>query len=165
VFINETGNFIWTDLLRRAETSNCLFNVRVGNGRKVEETSQSKMSVIWYHERRGGVKNLTKIIGKFFSSTLRLWYYIFTNSELGDGTVILSIFSMALPTHSGPWPLIQFRNDILQSVGLLGRVIVRRKALPKHRTTQRQNKRKHPCFKLDSNPRSQRPSERKQVMP
>jgi hypothetical protein len=30
---------------------------------------------------------------------------------------------MDLPTHSGPWPLIQFRNHFLQTVGLFGRVI------------------------------------------
>jgi hypothetical protein len=33
------------------------------------------------------------------------------------------IFSMALPAHSGPWPLILFRNHFLKTVGLLGRVI------------------------------------------
>jgi hypothetical protein len=31
--------------------------------------------------------------------------------------------SMTLPAHSGPWLLIQFRNQISQMVGLLGRVI------------------------------------------
>jgi hypothetical protein len=36
---------------------------------------------------------------------------------------IMSFFSMALPAHSGPWPLIQFRNHFSQTVGLLGRVI------------------------------------------
>jgi hypothetical protein len=30
---------------------------------------------------------------------------------------------MALPAHSGPRPLIQFRNNLLQSAELLGRVI------------------------------------------
>jgi hypothetical protein len=34
--------------------------------------------------------------------------------------------SIALPVHSGPWPLIQFRNHFLQTVGSLGRVINRR---------------------------------------
>jgi hypothetical protein len=33
-------------------------------------------------------------------------------------------FSVALPAHSGPWPLIQFRNHFSQTVGLLGRVII-----------------------------------------
>jgi hypothetical protein len=32
-------------------------------------------------------------------------------------------FSMALPAHSGPWPLIQFYNHFSQTVGRLGRVI------------------------------------------
>jgi hypothetical protein len=32
-------------------------------------------------------------------------------------------FSMALPAHSGPRPLIQFRNHFSQTVGLLGRMI------------------------------------------
>jgi hypothetical protein len=39
--------------------------------------------------------------------------------------------------------------------------------LPKHRTTQTQNKHiytKHPCPKCDSNPRSQGPDERRQFM-
>jgi hypothetical protein len=30
---------------------------------------------------------------------------------------------MSFPAHSGPWPLIQFRNNFSQTVGLLGRVI------------------------------------------
>jgi hypothetical protein len=30
---------------------------------------------------------------------------------------------MALSAHSGPWPLIEFRNHISQMVGLLGRGI------------------------------------------
>jgi hypothetical protein len=29
---------------------------------------------------------------------------------------------MALPAHSGPWPLIQFRNHFSRTIGLLGRV-------------------------------------------
>jgi hypothetical protein len=33
------------------------------------------------------------------------------------------VFSMALPAHSGPGPLIQFRNHFSQLVELLGRVI------------------------------------------
>jgi hypothetical protein len=32
----------------------------------------------------------------------------------------LSIFSMALPAHSGPRLLIQFRNQFSQTLGLLG---------------------------------------------
>jgi hypothetical protein len=56
-----------------------------------------------------------------------------------------------------------------QSVGLLGRVIGPSQGLylntgqHKHRKTRTHTK--HPCPKWDSNPRSQRPSERKQFMP
>jgi hypothetical protein len=32
-------------------------------------------------------------------------------------------FATALPAHSGPWPLIQFRNHFSQTAGFLGRVI------------------------------------------
>jgi hypothetical protein len=42
------------------------------------------------------------------------------------------------------------------------------RSLPSHRTTQTQNKRtqyRHPCLQWDSNPRSQRSSERSQFMP
>jgi hypothetical protein len=35
----------------------------------------------------------------------------------------VDFFSMALPSYSGPWPLIQFRNHFSQTVGHLGRVI------------------------------------------
>jgi hypothetical protein len=48
---------------------------------------------------------------------------------------------MALPAHSGPWPLIQFRNHFSQTVGLLGRVISSSQGRYLHRTTQAQNKR------------------------
>jgi hypothetical protein len=51
---------------------------------------------------------------------------------------------MALPAHSRPKPLIQFRNRFSQTVGLLGRVD-QSVAMPllTHRTTQTQNKRIH----------------------
>jgi hypothetical protein len=35
----------------------------------------------------------------------------------------LPFFSVALPAHTGPWPLIQFRNHFPQTARLLGRVI------------------------------------------
>jgi hypothetical protein len=49
---------------------------------------------------------------------------------------LLFFFSMALPSHSGPWPLIQFCNHFSQTVGLLGRVQLVSRPVPKHRTTQ-----------------------------
>jgi hypothetical protein len=36
---------------------------------------------------------------------------------------LVIFFSMALPASSGPWPIIQFRNNFSQTVSLLGRVI------------------------------------------
>jgi hypothetical protein len=44
-------------------------------------------------------------------------------SNLFGLTYTHNIFFMALPAHSGPRPLIQFRNHFSQTVGLLGRVI------------------------------------------
>jgi hypothetical protein len=53
-------------------------------------------------------------------------------------------FSMVLPAHSGPWPLIQFRNHFFTDGGTpwtSDQPVAR--PLPKHRTTQTQNKRIH----------------------
>jgi hypothetical protein len=75
-------------------------------------------------------------------------------------TIIQSFFSMALPAHSGPWPLIQFRNHFSQMVELLGRVISPSQGLylntgqHRHRINAYTHT-KHPCLKWDSNPRSQ----------
>jgi hypothetical protein len=38
-------------------------------------------------------------------------------------TLQCACFILALAAHSGPWPLVQFRNHFTQTVGLLGRVI------------------------------------------
>jgi hypothetical protein len=57
---------------------------------------------------------------------------------------VVDLFSMALPPHLGPMPLIHFRNHFSQTVGLLERVFSPSQGpLPKHRTTQPQNKRIH----------------------
>jgi hypothetical protein len=73
---------------------------------------------------------------------------------------------MALPAHSGTWPLLQFHNNFY-TVGRTpwtsDQLVAR--PLPKQRTTQTQNKRIHPCLTWDWNPRSQRPSERRLFMP
>jgi hypothetical protein len=78
-------------------------------------------------------------------------------------------FSMALPAHSGPRPLIQFR-DHFYTDGMTpwssDQPVAR--PLSKHRTTQTQNKRihtEHPCLERDSIPWSQRPSKRRQFIP
>jgi hypothetical protein len=58
---------------------------------------------------------------------------------------------------------LQFLNH-RQSIGLLGRGISPTQSRYLHRTTQTQNKRKHPCLEWDSNPRFQRLSGRKYFM-
>jgi hypothetical protein len=50
---------------------------------------------------------------------------------------------MALLAHSGPKPLIQFRNHITQTLGLLGRAISPSQGHYLNRTTQTQNKHVH----------------------
>jgi hypothetical protein len=75
---------------------------------------------------------------------------------------------MALPAHSGPWLLIQFRNHFSQTAGLLRRVISPSQGRYLNTGQHKQNKRihtKHPCLEWDSNPRSQRQRERRQLMP
>jgi hypothetical protein len=72
--------------------------------------------------------------------------------------------------------LIQFRNQYSQTVGHLGRVISLSQGLyliieqHKHRInaythTHTHTHSKHTCPEWDSNPRSQRPSERRRFMP
>jgi hypothetical protein len=54
------------------------------------------------------------------------------------------------------------KKSYTQSVGLLGRGITMSQGCY---LNTRQHKHRHPCFKWDSNPRSQRLSERRQFMP
>jgi hypothetical protein len=72
--------------------------------------------------------------------------------------------SMALQPFVGPWPLLQYRNHFYTD----GRTPwTSDQPLPTHRTSQTRNKRthRHTCLEWDSNPRSQRSSERRQFMP
>jgi hypothetical protein len=79
------------------------------------------------------------------------------------------VFSIGLPSHSGPSPLIQFCNHFSQTAGLLGRVISPSQGLHlntgqhKHRINTYTHQTSF--LKWDSNPRSQRPGERRQFMP
>jgi hypothetical protein len=64
---------------------------------------------------------------------------------------------MALPAHSGPRPLIQFRNHFSQTVRILGRVISPSQGRHLH-TGQHKHRITHtklPYLEWDSNPRSQ----------
>jgi hypothetical protein len=56
-----------------------------------------------------------------FHFPIRL-HVVVSNYALGR-TFLYLFISMALPAHSGPRPLIEFRNLSSQTVGLLGRVI------------------------------------------
>jgi hypothetical protein len=79
-------------------------------------------------------------------------------------------FTMAPPAHSGPRPFIQFYNHFSQTVGLIWGEIRPSQDLylntgqHKHRINAYTNT-KSPCLEWDSNPRSQRPSERRQFRP
>jgi hypothetical protein len=76
---------------------------------------------------------------------------------------------LVLQPFVGPWPLFSFL--ILYTVGRTpwtrDQLVAR--PLPKRRTAQTQKNtythHKHRCSKWDSNPRSQRPSERRQFIP
>jgi hypothetical protein len=82
-------------------------------------------------------------------------------------------FPLALQPTFGPWPTsmklcvsLQFtRSWTFGRTPWTGDQLVAR-PLHKHRTNQTQNKRthRHPCVKWDSNPRSQRSSERREFM-
>jgi hypothetical protein len=86
-----------------------------------------------------------------------------------DCCCALVFFSMSLPAHSRPWPLIQFRDHFFtdsRTPWTSDQLVAR--PLPKHGTTQTQNKHiytRHSCVVLDSNPRSRLPSERRHFMP
>jgi hypothetical protein len=76
--------------------------------------------------------------------------------------------SIALQHFVGPWPLLQFLNLCYtdgRTPWTSDQPLSR--PLPKYRTTETQNKptRRHLCLELDSNPRSQCSSGRRQFMP
>jgi hypothetical protein len=72
-----------------------------------------------------------------------IWNAEENGKEAGvEATLFFYFFSMALPDHSGAWPLIQFRN-LFYTDGRTSRTRDQPVARPlsKHRTTQTQNKR------------------------
>jgi hypothetical protein len=81
---------------------------------------------------------------------------------------IHSSSSVALQPFVGLWSLLQFHNPFY-TVGRTPWTSDQPVARPllTHRTTPTQNKRTHrrPCLEWNSNPRPQRPSERRQFMP
>jgi hypothetical protein len=93
--------------------SNCLINLSVVTSHLIYHLTQP-------------VKFWPKGVRSFPHSRDFLFiYYLFQRFALFL-PVLASAYvyiTMALPAHSGPRPLIQFRNHFSQSVGLLGRVI------------------------------------------
>jgi hypothetical protein len=79
----------------------------------------------------------------------------------------LHYLSMALRSLVGPWPLFQFIEIFTQSVELLGRGISLSQGLYLHtgQHKHRINAHRHPCFKWNSNPRSQCFRGRRQFLP
>jgi hypothetical protein len=72
---------------------------------------------------------------------------------------------LVLQSSVGPWPLFQFLNPIRRRYDSLDQGSARRKdATCTQNNTNRINAHRHPCLEWDSNPRSQRPSERRQFM-
>jgi hypothetical protein len=53
---------------------------------------------------------------------------------------LVFLFSVALPAHSEPLPLIQFRNHFSQRAGLLGRVIISSQSLYRNMGQHRHRK-------------------------
>jgi hypothetical protein len=103
---------------------------------------------------------------KIHNTSITIWYHIQQFGPSYDHSFIHSW--MALQPFFGPWPLLQFRNLFYtdgRTPWTSDQTVTR--PLPTHRTTQTQNKHTHkyPCLECESNPRSQRPSERRQFMP
>jgi hypothetical protein len=64
-------------------------------------------------------------------------------------------------TTVGPWPLFKFIDPIHSRQDSLDEGSDRRKASALHTEHHRINAHRHPCHEWDSNPRSQRLSERR----
>jgi hypothetical protein len=65
--------------------------------------------------------NLTHLLQNYPIQTALT--YLSTSYQFSIRGINMIFFSMALPAHSEPRPLIQFRNHFSQTVGLLGWVI------------------------------------------
>jgi hypothetical protein len=108
----------------------------------------------------GIIKSRIGVVGHVECMGKMLYTNLIGNPEW-DGQLERSLlsFSMALPAHSGPTPLIQFSNHFSQPVGLLGWVISPSQGLYLHTEQHkcRINKyTKHPCLEWHSNPASER---------
>jgi hypothetical protein len=98
-----------------------------------------------------------------WSETESIWY-------VGHPLAYFFLFLKALPAHSRPWPLTEFRNHFSQMVGLLGREILlpqgRYLSTGQHKDRINAHTHTHTHThthqtsipEWNSNPRSQRPS-------
>jgi hypothetical protein len=104
----------------------------------------------------------TCCIEPIFNVTISFGACVNTGAPLVESVYLL----MALQPL---WTLVAFSVFLINthSVGLLGRGISSRKAATyrQNNTKYRINAHRHPCLEWDSNPRSQRSSERRQLMP
>jgi hypothetical protein len=97
--------------------------------------------------------------------------YVFTVrcsiTDRGNFTFTVKYFfiysSVSLQHFVEPWPFLQFRNFFTQTVGLLGREISlsQGRYLNTGQHKHRIKTHRHPCLEWDSNPRSQRSSQRR----
>jgi hypothetical protein len=74
---------------------------------------------------------------------------------------------MALQSFIGPWAVFSVSWSFYTVTGLLGRLISQSQGryLHSEQHKHRINANRHPCLEWDSNPRSQRSSERRKFMP
>jgi hypothetical protein len=133
--------FTWGRKHPVSETSCFIFSRIPDNGKK----SQNPVILCVIHHRQNPLEFIIFLV----------WVNSFIHSL------------MALQPFFGPWPLLRFWNLIYtedRTPWTSDQLVAR--SLRTHRTTQTQNKRtqKHPCLAWDSNPLSQRSSERIQFM-
>jgi hypothetical protein len=102
--------------------------------RSSETSVQSTIST-WRHTPEDGIlhSHRRENLKSYISFSLFMWLnntetrviynVVYTIRNSIQVTWKREFFLMALPAHSGPRPLIQFRNHFSQTVGLIGRVI------------------------------------------
>jgi hypothetical protein len=78
-----------------------------------------------FRMERQACNNFSNLQNGEMHVTLGLKMYLVCTQMESSGTEsqLMGPCLILLPGHSGPWPLIQFRNHFSQTVGLLGRVI------------------------------------------
>jgi hypothetical protein len=134
---------------------------RLSNPRKIWEKALRKTVTPTKEFRCGSV------VLRLVLSQLTLWIMKFTSTIITNPvptsqrahcvSITNTYLSTALQPFVWSWPLFQFLDLFTQSVGLLGRGIspLQGRYLHTGQHKHRINAHRHPCFKWDSNPRSQ----------